>query len=269
MTTDEIGARAAERIAAMRVPCAAIQLGGAPASATSSYLAGHPYLPPGAEWPADADGPMAFVAQVNFAEVPREVVEATGLPGSGLLQWFVGDTDTLGLTFDETQGTTGFAVRWHPDPAAAPSTREPHEPPPPTEDFPLDATTATAMTFTVAHDVPGWADLPDDVRADAVWAELATAHGESAEDVEFTYEEHVRADAPDSKIGGYPAFTQDDPRGDAGYPPIGDPAARLLIQLDSNQTGGWGDAGIAQLFADLGAIARGDVSSVRYHWDCA
>lgn len=269
METDEVGARAAERIAALRVPCAAMTLGGAPASATSSFLAGHPHLPPGADWPADAAGPMAFVAQVNFADVPREVVDATGLPNSGLLQWFVGGGDTYGLTFDETQGTTGFVVRWHADPAATPSTHAPDAPTPTAASHPLHLTTATAVTFTVEHDVPGWADLPEDVRADPVWTELATANGESPDDGEFAYGEHVRADAPDSKIGGFPSFTQDDPRGVGAYAPIGDPAARLLIQLDSNQTGGWGDAGIAQLFADLGAIARGDVSSVRYHWDCA
>ena len=96
------------------------------------------------------------------------------------------------------------------------------------------------------------------------------------QDAGFTYVEHVRGGlspyvqlVQGSKIGGHPSFTQWDPRGWQAYPAADQPGGRLLLELDSNETGGWGDAGIAHLFGDPSALARGDVSLVRYHWDCS
>lgn len=52
------------------------------------------------------------------------------------------------------------------------------------------------------------------------------------------------------------------------YPAASDAAGRLLVELDSEQFGGWGDAGIGHIFGNPRAVSTGDVSSVRYHWDC-
>ncbi|HEY0641624.1 MAG TPA: DUF1963 domain-containing protein [Pseudonocardiaceae bacterium] len=258
--------RVAARLDELRVPCVAITVrrGTAPALAVDSYLAGHPYLPAGVGWPADANGPMAFVGQVNLAEVPA----GSGWPPGGLLQWFVGTDDTYGLTFDETQGAVGFVARWYAEPAADAGSPPPDAPLPTGGYFPLELNGPTALGFEAAPDLPGWDDLLEDVQEERLWSELAEANGESPDESRFAYEEYARRGSPGCKLGGFPTFTQSDPRGRDAYAPANTPAGRLLMQLDSGQTGGWGDAGVAQLFGDVRAVTAGDLTGVRYHWDC-
>ena len=268
--SDELTTRLRDRLAALAQPCAAIAVGGVPGP-TDSYLSGFPYLPAGAEWPVDEHGPQCFVGQVSFALVPP----LPCFPTAGLLQWFTADTDTYGLTFDETAGSAGFTVRWYPD-LGAPSVQPPAAAPPnvPESYHPLVSEQPQALTFTLCFDVPGWQELPVAVRREPLWTELAVAKGEAPEDAEFSYEEHARGGdalpglARGSRIGGYPSFIQFDPRGRDAYPALSSPASQLLVELDSNQTDGWGDAGIGHLFGDPAALATGDLTSVTYHWDC-
>lgn len=71
--------------------------------------------------------------------------------------------------------------------------------------------------------------------------------------------------APCMRIGGYPTFTQEDPR-------FGGDGARLgdltLLTVDTSDHIMWGDSGVAQFFMhEADAIAR-DFSKVVYNWDC-
>jgi uncharacterized protein YwqG len=258
------------RLRELAEPCARIVLGGDPGP-TDSYLAGYPYLPEGATWPHHGDQPMAFLGQVNFAQVP----ELPGFPRSGLLQWFVPADDTYGLFGDVGDIVPdGQHVRWYSD-LTAPTTHTPDSPPPADDEyFPLEITGATAMRFEPGLSLPSWEELPPQVREEPLWAQLAAAHGEPDE-TELVYEEHARGHGSPlpgvvagSKVGGHATFTQNDPRDEAPFPDRNSPAGRLLICLDSAETGGWGDAGIGMLFGDPEALARGDVSSITYNWDC-
>ena len=62
------------------------------------------------------------------------------------------------------------------------------------------------------------------------------------------------------KLGGYPYFTQTDPRSP-------DTRLRLLLQLDSDEHMMWGDAGVGNFFIDPEALARADFSRVMLTWD--
>ena len=66
------------------------------------------------------------------------------------------------------------------------------------------------------------------------------------------------------KLGGYPSFTQADPRGED------DDDLVLLFQLDTVREMGvlWGDAGIANFFIRRADLLAQDFSRVAYHWDC-
>ncbi|QGN32066.1 DUF1963 domain-containing protein [Microlunatus sp. Gsoil 973] len=259
-------------LGATATPCAIIGIAGAATDPTQSFLTGHPYLPAGSTWPEGRHGPQVFVAQINFAEVGQ----LPGFPTSGLLQWFVDPDDSYGLTFDDTAGATGFSVRWYPEPSA-PSLARPDAPTPvdQAEEVPMEFVGPTAVTFRPGASIPSWDELPAALRQDTVWERVAMAFGENRSEPAFVYDEYVRggtAVLPDngtgSKIGGYPTFTQQDPRGSGDYPEPGTPAAGLLIELDSMDVGGWGDSGVAHLFGDPVALARGDLSGIRYHWDC-
>ena len=265
--------RLRERLDALAVPCARIELAtdDVPAGPTDSRLGDGPYLPEGSGWPADANGPLSFVAQINLAQAPA----LPGFPDHGLLQWFTSADDTYGLSFDETQGTTGFVVRWFDD-LSAPSVGTPAYGERASELSPVDET--GRLVLTAGRSLPAWEELPAEVRAEPLWREVARGLGEPDDgpDLAFVYEEAARGpDSPladfvvGSKLGGFAGFTQEDPRGAGAYAAAGTPAGRLLVQLDSAETGGWGDAGIAQLFGDPSAVAAGDLGSVRYNWDCS
>jgi len=59
-----------------------------PSEEAVSRLFGRPNLPEGVEWPVCPDGPLAFVAQLDLANLPE--VKGLGLPRSGSLFFFFG-----------------------------------------------------------------------------------------------------------------------------------------------------------------------------------
>ncbi|QDP96315.1 DUF1963 domain-containing protein [Microlunatus elymi] len=257
-------------------PCAGIALAGAAESPIHSFLTGHPYLPAGTTWPEGAAGPQIFVGQINFAEV-ASVGALPGFPRTGLLQWFVDADDTYGLTFDRSAGTAGFSTRWYADPSTAAGSPQPDAPTPTdtVDDLPMEFVGPTALQFRHSISIPDWSGLPAQHRSDPIWERLAAALGERRADPEFVYEEYVRGGSSlldqlrtASKVGGYPSFTQDDPRGTGSYPAADSGQAELIIELDSIDVGGWGDSGVAHLFGDPAALATGGLTSIRYHWDC-
>jgi uncharacterized protein YwqG len=256
----------------LKLPCAAIALGGVPGP-TDSYLAGSPYLPAGHSWPVDEHGPQLFVGQINWAQVPGL---PPAYPTSGLLQWFVSADDTYGLTFGDDQGAVGFTVRWFDD-LDVPSQLEPDAAPltGADADHPLDLTGPTRLTFRAGVSVPGWTDLPVVLQEAGLWAHWAELEGDDpaypgdafdtySRRPEFLPENTVLG----SKVGGYATTVQGDPRGTGAYPLPGHDGEWLLVELNSDETGGWGDGGIAHLFGQPDDVAAGDLSLIRYHWDC-
>ena len=63
------------------------------------------------------------------------------------------------------------------------------------------------------------------------------------------------------QIGGYPFFTQNDPRQE-------DSNEVLLFQLDSQDHILWGDSGVGNFFISKEDLKNKDFSHVRYYWDC-
>lgn len=241
------------------VPCVELKLVADPGDVTSSRLGGTPYLPHGTSWPRFGDTAALFVGQFDFGAVPP----LPDFPDAGLLQWFVADDDVLGVVFDDRAGSVGFEVRWYPDPTPEAASAA-------TVDRP-----GIGLEFAPGRCLPAWSELDDATRHLDLWGRYAVSVGEDVEDVAFVYEEYVRgASSPDpsltqgSRIGGSATFVQDDPRGTATFAAADDPAGRLLVELEDGPIE-WGDAGIAHLFGDPAALARGDLSSVRYQWDCS
>ena len=69
------------------------------------------------------------------------------------------------------------------------------------------------------------------------------------------------------KIGGYPYFTQVDPREE------NDPHTFLLLQIDSDEIEDkeiiWGDCGVANFFISPEDMANCKFDDVLYNWDCS
>ena len=69
------------------------------------------------------------------------------------------------------------------------------------------------------------------------------------------------------KIGGYPFFSQEDPRNE------NNPHTLLLLQIDGNETDDaeimWGDYGGANFFISPKDLANCKFDNVLYNWDCS
>ena len=70
------------------------------------------------------------------------------------------------------------------------------------------------------------------------------------------------------KIGGYPGFTQEDPRDI----PKEDDHDSLLLQIDTDNIGEreimWGDSGVANFFISRENLKQRNFQDVIYTWDC-
>ena len=101
----------------------------------ASKLGGSPDLAADTPWPRREGRPLAFVAQIDLAEVAVDLEEGGPLPPKGLLSLFVATEDLLqpgnrdvvfieagvGLTRLQAPGALAVherfaAVRWHPEP---------------------------------------------------------------------------------------------------------------------------------------------------------
>lgn len=222
-----------------------------PLPPTASKIGGVPYVPVGSEPPVaapyrlggtgDVTTALAFVAQLDFAEVDLEP-----FPRSGLLQLWVAADDLYGYR-NMTPGTPDeYRVIFYPTIDRPGRT----DLPPPLELGPLQPkvlANGRALTFT--------RDTCILDSHDCLWKPFLAKHGVTSIASPPGY------DNAGHRIGGYCAFTQEDPR---------DPADRplSLLQLDSDDVVFWGDTGIAHWFIGEADLRAQDFSKVQYYWDC-
>ncbi len=250
-----------------------------------SKLGGVPYMPKGFVYPTAREGglcgkPLCLLAQLNFGTLPR----IEGFPEKGILQIFAGcdDDDMVGFDYDNPINQNTFRVIYHENITEDLSQLYSAENMPGFEEnwaFPFMG------EFLLKAKVPCM--MPNnstDYRFDAaLLAACNSAFGTSYTSLfsrddensfrhndEELYELVYKArDISGTAIGGYPYFTQGDPR---AY----DESARkydvLLFQLDSGGNGKdeiiWGDCGVANFFISSESLKRLDFSDVYYTWDC-
>ncbi|MFD1296344.1 YwqG family protein [Lysobacter gummosus] len=235
-----------------------------------SKVGGRAYWAAGRDYPRDAKGqPMFLLAQIDLSQPPKRA----DYPQRGLLQFFISGDDFYGANLDDAHGSDrmqalaqqkGFRVVYWPDASALAIA------PPPAlagkDSLPFDPAKPRRMIFRADHEAIGLNDaglkktLGSDV--DSVIERYAAQHPDdrtSDEDLHDAVADYLERTG--SKLGGYPDFTQQDPR-EASDRRV------LLLQLDSDEEMMWGDSGIANFFIDPDDLARADFSRVSYHWDC-
>ena len=230
-----------------------------------SKVGGVPYLPDDAEVPCDADGcPLQMLAQIDCTELSA----LPEFPHEGLLQFWIGQDVSYGLF---TEG--GSRVIYYPqtDSSVTEETvraRLAALPKPAESDSPLNGAFGISMSMKIAgvsaqdvHFNPLFVRMFNEEMPEHQITDLSDLGDEIGETV---YEEQGGFG---HKIGGYPGFTQWDPRKED------DPRTVLLFQLDSDYGDGhtkvmWGDAGIGGFFCSPEALAARDFSDVLYNWDC-
>lgn len=238
---------------------------------TESKAGGTPYLPREMPWPLDGGGqPMQFLAQVNCAELKG----LPDFPESGLLQFFTGYDDVFGANFDNIQNTDGFRVLYHEniDPTVTLEEVQAKSPAAPEEDY----TPILHVCRICFGDIEKQGITDGDYRFNELFLAKWNARRPDAQcgriwDLPVDWDELLDNDFEGARhqMGGYPYFTQTDPRWGGRFPDLD----VLLFQLDSDMRDSgdlvlWGDCGAGNFFISREALQRKDFSRTGYNWDC-
>lgn len=273
---------AAEIVAANTEPVLRFTLERGEPGLLDSKVGGTPYLPHDIPWPLNSNGMgMELLAQVDCAALES----LPDFPHTGLLQFFFALDDVFGIDFDDQVAQKGFRVLYHETVDRSVTVSDvllkKGEAPQPEdmEDY--------NPVFENCHIVFGAPSVQHITEADfrawkqflAKWNEL---HGTDFKNLWDYYRatklsgEFPRREdkGPWHQLGGYPFFTQEDPR--TGDDELADLDV-LLFQLDSDmlpkEQGGkdlvlWGDCGVGNFFINREALKKRDFSRVCYNWDC-
>lgn len=244
--------------------------------AFDSKMGGVPYFPKTMEYPTVREGvykglPLRLLAQLNFGSLPN----IEGFPAEGILQFFAFPDDRYGADLNSPCNQNSFRVIYHEqiitDTAAlidsVPAFEIDKEHFPFTGEFLLTAEPLEKMAATLG-----------DFRGEKA---IAKAYGElfggdiksffDIMDVDPDFTDAVFDNCCDSgtRIGGYPFFTPDDPR---GYQNEFDGHTVLLFQSDIDSGGEgwknqvcWVNMGVANFFSTPGDLAKRDFSNVIYN----
>lgn len=260
------------------------------ASVFDSKLGGVPYFPKDMEYPRVLEGvfakkPLKLLAQLNFEKLPH----LEGFPEKGILQFFAGcaDNELYGKNFDDEFYQNEFRIIYH-EKIIDDMTKLIAKEDMPEFDGEEDYYPFTGEFLLKAGECRLSPVMVSDYRFDNAVAESYNALFDG--DVAGMWESDnktgiCQVDEPlhdaiysvrshgGSGLGGYPFFTQSDPR---TYNEDYRDCNILLFQLDSENGGDgswedeimWGDCGIGNFFISAENLAKCDFSRVLYTWDC-
>ncbi|WP_407538796.1 DUF1963 domain-containing protein [Deinococcus radiomollis] len=253
-----------EKIEVTLRPVVSLTLSEEPVSAWSSKVGGVPYREQGEVWPRDpADSPLSFLAQLNLSELPA----LEGVPTTGLLRFFIGADVLMGCRFEaDRQPQDTYRVLYTERPITDDSRLDSSVSVWPSEVeqiSPLESSHSLKITGTLTE-MP--MTVSDRLFGDTIGIDFlddADSPDDGLQLGEYLEEQYREASEVGHQLGGYPTFTQFDPR-TREQPHV------LLFQLCSDALGVmWGDAGIGNFFIHPDELARRDFSRVFYNWDCS
>lgn len=225
-----------------------------------SKFGGDPYMPVGYKYPTNSKGEaLGLLAQINFDEMPP----LKDFPEKGILQFFANFSDDcpdmIGLNFDNQTKQDNFRVIYHPE------VEKDMEKLVSVFDFLTEEEKECSPVGGEYKVVPEISFGPVGIGTNEFLNIFNTDiedHFIDADSGEFFY-------SNGHKLGGYPYFTQADPReygvdyGDFNI---------LLFQLDTDDSDGvdimWGDSGVGNFFIKQKDLKELNFSNVLYNWDC-
>jgi uncharacterized protein YwqG len=224
-----------------------------------SRFGGVPYLPKSTPYPKDSKNmPMLLLAQINFTETPK----LEPFPESGILQFYISNNDgPYGLNFDDQTNQSDFRVLYFPEILQNQNELvSDFKFLPKFSETPLSA--SYKLDFSLQH-----APIP---ASDYQFEEkLFSTNHPSSDELEDKIFEHYEKSflSMGHKIGGYPFFTQYDPRENEKYK---NESFILLFQMDTDGDNDimWGDAGVGNFFIREKDLQERNFSKILYNWDC-
>jgi uncharacterized protein YwqG len=225
-----------------------------------SKFRGLPYLPKNVSYPKGAMGQeLCLLAQINFEEVPR----LEPFPEKGILQFYIDGIDNLyGMDLEEMTKQAGFRVLYFPEVMKDENQLITHFDFLPEFEF-MPVEESSSLSFEPKYE-------PISVWDYQFENKILGEESSKAEDKSYELHDKYQAlfKAEGHKLGGYPYFTQQDPRIKKKY---GNEGYILLLQIDTDHEANimWGDAGVGNFFIKEEDLRKRDFSRVLYNWDCA
>jgi uncharacterized protein YwqG len=223
-----------------------------------SKFRGLPYLPKNEQYPKGSNGqPLHLLAQINCEEVP----ELEPFPTKGILQFYIAPDDLYGLEFEDMTRQDNFRVQFFPE------IIKDEEKLASNFDFlpPFDYAPVSepcSLTFEQYLEPISVMDYQFEQK---IFGNNTPEPQEKLFEIYDIYQELFKSDG--HKLGGYPVFTQSDPR---DYEKYWGRGFNLLLQIDTDSKANimWGDVGVANFFIQEADLRIGDFSKILYSWDC-
>ncbi|MBL8089158.1 MAG: DUF1963 domain-containing protein [Anaerolineales bacterium] len=229
-------------------------------SLLQSKFGGFPYLPKNFQYPKDMENqPMFLLAQLNFSEIPT----LDTFPSHGLLQFYISgnETSAYGINFDNLSEQKNFRIQFFSEVESDESKLITNFDFLPNFEYTPLVHKSYSLIFSVLTEPIPTCDT--DFHSKVFEEENVLSH-ENEDKIFEIYTDLFRSEG--HKIGGYPFFTQNDPRDSL----ISYEDQILLFQMDSDEKAGinWGDSGVSNFFIAKTDLQTLDFSRVSYNWDC-
>ena len=241
---------------------------------TSSKFGGVPYWDIKMPYPVDSQGnKMILLAQINFAEMPP----LPDFPQQGLLQFFMTRNVYEMPFYDNPTQQKDWRVVYHTNideniqEKAVLSLNIPYAPQIFDEEddggFPVD--TQYKLIFKKTQIRIGTECIGFEKALKNAAKEVGVKLNKNdLSDLEVLFGEKawekIKQHTVENLIGGYPDFTQTDPREERRYKKH----SVLLLQIESDEGIMWGDCGVGNFFIKPDDLKKCDFSHVLFNWDC-
>lgn len=241
----------------------------------TSKVGGVPFLKSFDDVPVDVNGdPMVLLAQINMSELPNG---QTLFPvNRGMLQfWISSQNNMYGVSLDQLNNNPNSQLIYVEDTETALSFEEIREYVESSDydEFHVPVKGAFSIEFTLSEQMVSLYDYRGVECFLPLWNKVNPSF--YLEDIYDDYDELIYelyrtfSNTPAHQLGGYPSFTQEDPR-------IVDDTLQdydsLVLQLDSVKDGSaeivWGDMGIGNLFLKHEDLSAMKFDDYLYNWDC-
>jgi uncharacterized protein YwqG len=219
-----------------------------------SKVGGEPYLPLTEEYPCNPEGvPLMLLAQINFSEMPC----LPNFPEKGILQFYVDGSDELiGMNLSDLVTQDGFRILYFEEVYEDRSKLHRNANRCQEREYgPFQDDTACRIEFSQGKQYITWTDYRFQLMP-------------FSKDYGLVDDSYSKLSETGHRIGGYPCFTQEDPR-KGKYEEY-----ELLFQLDSEYGYGhsvdimWGDSGVGAFFIRPDDLKKRVFTDVLYSWDC-
>ncbi|MBR7001861.1 MAG: DUF1963 domain-containing protein [Neisseriaceae bacterium] len=241
---------------------------------TASKFGGVPYWLPEMPYPVDKQGnKLLLLAQINLSEMPP----LPDFPTTGLLQFLMTRNIYAMNFYDNPTRQDDWRVVYHAeinpaiDEAAVLALNIPYTPQIFDEEddggFPVD--TQYCLSFEPAEIRIGTECIGFNQALKNAAKEVGIKLNKNdLSDLEVLFGEKawekIKQHTVENLIGGYPDFTQTDPREERKYKKH----SVLLLQIESDEGIMWGDCGVGNFFIRPDDLRKKDFSKVLFHWDC-